>query len=693
MAAAVAGLVVVVFVATQAWVAGSFTGPALFAATVSGLAVGAIFALAAAGLVVTYVTSGIFNFAQGAIGMLMAFLYWELRVNQGWPAPLCLALVLGVAAPAFGVGCAVIVMRRIRNAPVVQQVMVTVGLMLALIGIVGVLWPSAEISRSLPPFFGTTGFHLAGIVVTWHRLIAIGLAVLVSAALRLLLFRTRFGVAMRACVDDQELAALHGARPNVATMAAWALGSSLAALAGIMLAPEIPFSVVPLTLLIIDAFAAAILGRLRSLPLTFLGAVLLGLLNAYAITFLDLNGRWSNVRPAIPTVFLLIVLLALPQRRIPLGRIPMGAPPVRVRGVRSSALGMAALILLSIVLALVLPDETLDWLILAVITSLIMLSLVPLIGWAGEISLAPMTFAGIGAFAMVRVSDHNGILLGLAAAAVLAVTAGLAMASLAIRLQGLYMALASLAFARMAELLIFPQPELFGQSSSNTIGVPPEVLATWHLTSARLLLVLTTASFAVLATGLLVLRASRYGRRLIAVRDSPAACAALGIDITRVKLAVYALSSAVAGFAGAILAVHRKQVDAGEFSMLANLPVVLLLVIAGITTVSGALLGGFLFMALAVMQSTWQSPLFQTLGFLGPGLVVVAVAYTGDGAAPAIAAAIGRLRPSQLRGDPRHDLVDPGELGTTRPFTSETLKVVEDQLSLPEEYRRDAPGT
>ncbi|MFE3112053.1 branched-chain amino acid ABC transporter permease [Kitasatospora indigofera] len=691
--AALLGLALGAVVATQAWVPGSFSGPALFAATVSGLAVGSIFALAAAGLVVTYVTSGIFNVAQGAIGMLMAFLYWELRVNQGWPAPLCLFLVLGLAAPAFGMACEVLIMRRIRNAPVVQQVMVTVGLMLALIGIVGTLWPSAEISRSLPHLFGTEGFHIAGTVVTWHRLTAIGLAALVSVALRLLLFRTRFGVAMRACVDDRELAALHGARPDVASMAAWALGSTLAALAGIMLAPEIPFSVAPLTLLIIDAFAAAILGRLHSLPLTFLGAVLLGLLNAYAITFLDLNGRWGNARSAIPTVFLLIALLALPQRRIRPGRIPRQTLQVRLRPIRHSAFGMAALTVLSIGLALLLPDRPVYWLVLAAITSLIMLSLVPLIGWAGEISLAPMTFAGIGAFAMAKVSGHSGILLGLAAAAALAVPAGLAMAAPAIRLQGLYMALASLAFARMAELLIFPQPELFGQSSSNTLGIPAGALVRWHLTSDRVLLVVTTASFAVLATGLQAMRGGRYGRRLIAMRDSPGACVMLGINVTRVKLSIYALSSAIAGFAGAMLAVYRRQVDASEFSMLASLPVVLILVIAGITTVSGALLGGLLSMALAVVQSNWQSPAFQALGFLGPGLIVVAVAYSGGGAAPAVASAARRLLPSRFQKDPHRAFADPAELGLTRPFTPEALRLIEDQLSLPEEYRSDATGT
>jgi branched-chain amino acid transport system permease protein len=690
--AILAGLALAGIVAWQAWAGGTFTAAAVFGAGIAGLASGAIFAVAAGGLVVTYVTSGVFNFAQGAIGMLMAFVYWELRVGYHLPAPLCLVLVLGVAAPAFGAACELLIMRRVQNAPVVHQIMVTVALMLALMGIAGALWPSATVSRSLSPFFGNRGFQLGPIVVTWHRTIAICIAVVVAVSLRLLLFRTRLGVAMRACVDDRDLAALHGARPNLVSMTAWALGSTMAALAGILLAPEITFSVVPLTLLIVDAFAAAILGRLSSLPLTFIGALLLGLLNSYAVTFLDLNGRWSTARSAIPMVFLFFVLLSLPQSRIAPGRRPAVAPAPRVPALSEGAVGMAVLTGVLVLLAAVLPLDQINRLTLAISTALIMLSLVPLTGWAGEVSLAPMTFAGIGAITMAKVSHGSTTPLGLLAAAAVAVPAGLAMAAPAVRLRGLYMALTSLAFARMVELLIFPQPEVFGVSSSGTVGIAPLTIGSWRLASPRMLLAATAVVFAAVGLVLLALRASPYGRRMIALRDSPAACTTLGINVFRTKLSVYALSSAIAGLGGAMFALHRGQVGTGDFTMLASLPVVLLLVIGGITTISGALFGGLAFAALLVAQSTSHLSVLQTLTLLGPGLAAIAIGYSMHGAAPAIGAALAPLRPSFLGGARTRPPTDPGELGLTRPFTAEDLSTVEDHLGLPQEYRHGASG-
>jgi branched-chain amino acid transport system permease protein len=625
----------------------------------------------------------VFNFAQGAIGMLMAFLYWQLHVDQHWPTPLCLLLVLGVAAPLFGAACDLLIMRRIHHAPVVHQVTVTVGLMLALMGIAGLLWPGAAASRALPPFFAGEGVRIADVVISWHRMISVAVAATVSVLLRLLLFRTRFGVAMRACVDDRDLAALHGARPQRASMAAWALGSSMAALAGILLAPEIPFSIAPLTLLIIDAFAAAILGRLRSLPLTFAGGLLLGLLNAYAITFLDLNGRWSAARAAIPTVFLFIVLLALPRARISAaGRENLPPVPASPNAARRTATALAALVAFAVLAATVLPEVQVGRLTLGIITALIMLSLVPLTGWAGEISLAPMTFAGLGAFAMATIADRHGLLLGLAAGTLIAVPAGLAMAAPAVRLHGLYMALASLAFARMADLLLFPQPELFGESSSGTLTIAHRTLDTWHVASPRVLLPVATTVFAAVATALAALRTRRYGRRLLALRDSPVACETLGIDTRRTKLSVYALSSAIAGLAGALLAVHRGQVTAGDFSLLASLPIVLLLAVAGITTISGALIAGLLSVAFLLAQTTWNLSLVQTLTVLGPGLAALSIAYNPRGIAPAVAAFLTPPRPTRPAGPP------------TAPLTAtddHLLQTADDALLLPEEARHDAP--
>lgn len=692
LVAVFSGLTLAAVVASQAWAGQAFTTSAILGATISGLAAGAIFAVAAGGLVVTYVTSGIFNFAQGAIGMVLAFVYWELRENHHLPTPLSLALVLGVAAPVLGATCEFVVMRRVRDAPTVHQIMVSVALMLALMGIAGAVWPSTTVSRSLPPFFGNEGFSLGPIVVTWHRTIAICVAALVAVLLRLLLFRTRLGVAMRACVDDRDLAALHGARPNLASISAWALGSTMAALAGILLAPEIPFSVAPLTLLIVDAFAAAILGRLSSLSLTFVGALLLGLLNSYAVVFLDLEGRWSSAPAAIPTVFLFFVLLSLPQRRLAPGRRPAVAPgppaPSRVEGV----VGTAALVGVTVVLAVVLPLDQINRLTLAISMALIMLSLVPLTGWAGEVSLAPMTLAGIGAIAAVKVSDGSTTPLGLLAAAAVAVLAGLAMAAPAVRLRGLYMALASLAFARMVELLVFPQPEVFGVSSAGTVSVAPLAIGGWHLTSPRALLAATVVAFAVASLVLLVLRTGPYGRRMIALRDSPAACATLGIQIFRTKLSVYALSSAIAGLGGVMFALYRGQVGTSDFTLLASLPVVLLAVVGGITTISGALFGGLAFTSVLVAQSAWQLSAVQTLVLLGPGLAAIAIGHSSNGAAPAISAALKHLSPSWLGGSRSMPPDDPGELGLTRPFTAKAISVVEDELRLPQEYRHGPSG-
>src|SRR5262245_44368658 len=130
-----AALALLTAVVANSWLDQRLTTSLLLGATVSGLATGSIFAIAASGLVITYVTSGVFNVAHGAVGMFMAFLYWELKVNRGLPTPLCLVLVLGVAAPALGIVLDILMMGRLRDASVPQQLVATVGVMLALMGL------------------------------------------------------------------------------------------------------------------------------------------------------------------------------------------------------------------------------------------------------------------------------------------------------------------------------------------------------------------------------------------------------------------------------------------------------------------------------------------------------------------------------------------------------------------------------
>jgi len=624
------GIGLLLWIAQQSWRGAPVTSDTIYTLLITGVTLGSIYAIAASGVVVTYTTSGIFNFAQGAIGMFMAFVYWELRVNQHLPAPLALFLAVVVIAPLLGALIERLLNRwNLLSASLVVQIVVTLGLMFFFLGLAGTIWDPTE-GRSVPAFFASTGpaFHLGTTAVTWHRTITICVAIAIAVLLRLLLYRTRMGVTMRAVVDNRSLAGLHGARPTQASMLAWALGSSMAAISGILLAPELGLQADALTLLIINAFAAAIIGRLRSLPLTYAGGILLGLAIAFATIFLDFSGRFSAVQPnyVIPMIVLFVALLAVPFARIELRRAPP-SPKLhqpRVAKVWETALGMSVVWIVVFFVTRNMGPENLNRVALAIATAILMLSLVPLTGWAGQISLAQITFAGAGAFAVFQWAPFGaGSPLALLVAAAFAIPFGVAMALPALRLQGLYLALASLAFAVLAEKFFFGQPEIFGNGARL---IPRISIFGYRFTDDRAYLLLITAIFGVMAMLVVWLRRGAYGRRLVALRDSEAASATLGMNRLTVKLSVYALSAAMAGFAGALLAMERTSAATEQYTMLIGIPIVLLVVVGGVECVSGALIGGILFILFPVIKDNFDNSWLLWVGViagLSIGLIVL----------------------------------------------------------------------
>jgi branched-chain amino acid transport system permease protein len=657
----VAALVVAVFVGYvihASWAGNPITFESLLFFVVVGITLGSIYAIAAAGLVVTYTTSGIFNFAQGAIGMLMAYVYWELKVDLGLQTVAAFILTVAVVAPLVGAAIERLLMRRLGDAPLVAQLVVTIGLMLALIGLAATIW-NPNTSRTVGTFFGTDGFHVSQTFVPWYRLITILTGVGIAVGLRFVLFRTRLGVGMRAVVDDRDLAALNGARPGRMSMVSWALGAAMAAMAGIFLAEELSaLSVQTLTLLIVDAFAAAIIGRLRNLPLTYVGGILIGLALSFQENFLSWAGRWSTAATAIPTVILFLALLFVPQARIE-GRRLQRHVTAHVPTLRTAVLGMVVLFGAVAVAGGTLGRPDVRRLAVALVTAFIMVSLVPLTGWAGQISLAQITFAGAGAFAFAEWAPHLGTVGGLLVAAAFAVPFGILMALPALRLQGLYLALASMAFARMAEFVFFDQPEVFG-SSARRIGTlrilgfdlskPFEVLGV-HFGADVGLLLLITALFGAVGVLIVWLRRGPFGRRLVALRDSPAACATFGVNLTATKLVVFALSAAIAGFAGALFGVLLGSAGTTDFQMLSGLPYLLLVVVGGVSVVSGALLGGLL-----LQSFTWLAEIFPGVAALtwlqriGPGLAGIGIGREPDGIVPAAGHALRSRRSRRSTG-------------------------------------------
>src|SRR3546814_705590 len=306
----------------------------LFAFTVIGLFTGAAYAIAASGLVLTYTTTRVFNIAHGAFGMILAFTFWDFSVRQGLPVWLSMVLVLLVVAPAIGWFISRFVTKGLGEGPVSVALVVTVGLLVGLIGAAQYIWPPEP--RTLEPFLPEQGWAVGDTFVTGHQVITILLSGVVAVFLFVLLNRTRIGTAMRAAVDNPELLKLFGGKPETVAALSWAIGMSLAALAGILLAPVDGLDYYQLTLLVINAYAAAMLGRLKSLPLTFAGAMGLGILESYAVAYLPTEGFWAGLRPVIPAIFLFVVLVAMPPAQLRIGQVkgivPAPAPKLQQSG-------------------------------------------------------------------------------------------------------------------------------------------------------------------------------------------------------------------------------------------------------------------------------------------------------------------------------------------------------------------------
>jgi len=643
----------------------------LLAFTIVGIVTGSIYAVAASGLVVTYTTSGIFNIAHGAIGMFMAFVYWQVRFDWGWPTPLALAFVLLFAAPLMGAGIERTLARDLGSASLVSRLVVTIGLLLVLMGAALNIWPPQ--GRRVDGFFSPGGFDLGPVFVTWHQTATVLVAAAVAIGLRLLMFRTRAGVTMRAVVDHRGLATLAGARPAMSSTLSWALGSSLAALAGILLAPVLQLNVQALTLLVVNAYAAAMVGRLRSVPLTFVGAVALGLVESYAVGYLPDDGAFTNLRVAIPTLMLFLALLAIPEVRVRAGTTIAARMP-RTASLTRSLVGFAALLLVATAFAVAISEDALLEVASGVALGIVALSLVPLTGWAGQVSLCQMTFAGLGAFGMVRFAD--GSPLGLLAAVAIAVPVGTLVALPALRLRGLYLALATLAFAVLMDNMFFIRSDVFG----NLGAVPAERLRLGGISfeGERAYFLLLVTVFGALAVGLLALRRGSFGRRLSALRDSPVACTMMGLDTTVTKLQVFALSSAIAAVGGALLAGLRQTATAADHTMFNSLPIVLLAVLGGITAVSGALVGGLVLAGFPVLADnvSWLS----SLAILGPGLIGITLARRPNGLvlqAADLWAARHRLRTAEPGLPERVE-----ELGLSVPFADSHRAAIDHRLAL-----------
>lgn len=656
--------------------------------TVLGLCLGSVYAIAATGLVVTYSTSGVFNIAHGAVATMSALIYWQLRIDWDVPAPIAIFLTIFVFAPMIGLFLEVVVIRGLRGTSEVTRLVTPIALLLGVNGVATWIWFRSG-SRNIVPkkFFGGSNVKILGQAVFYHQIIGVLLAVVIAGALYVLLFKTRTGVTMRATVDDRTLLMLNGGRPDRASLASWAIGASLGGLAGVLLSPQQgALQIFALTLLIFDAYPAAIAGRLRSVPLTYIGAMILGLSKLYFDWASDAGQKWlalKNMRNALPALLLFAALLLLPQDRLRGAIVSRTRERFRVPTMKQAVAWGGVLVAVVFMLQTLMSNASVISLANGMALALLAISLVLLTGYAGEINLAIFTFAGIALIAAWQFDVGPGGLATqtslsvpaiLVAVCTCAIVGGL-IALPALRLRGLYLGLATFAFGIVVYQLVILQAQplkanIFGLKftinffTSGSLTMPRPHWFGIDFNDQRNFLMLMTVMFSIIGIGLIALRRSAYGRMIVAMKDSPAACATLGMNVTRLKLGVFMLSSGISGLGGLMWAAQQRTLaNNNGFDGFQSLTLFMIAVVGGIGYVSGALLAGiFLSVLSVVMPNIWHKLgtdypslhwLFESVmgnftKFVGPALIGIGLGKNPSGIAEQVMAGFRPFRRTPL---------------------------------------------
>ncbi|ADP81144.1 ABC transporter permease subunit [Pseudofrankia inefficax] len=547
---------------------------------VIGLASGAVYGMAGLGLVLTYKTSGVFNFGYGAVAALDVFLFYYLRTELGLAWPLAALVSVGVFAPLLGLGLERLA-RSLENASDTIKVVATIGLVLIVAGL-GQLWHPTT-APTFPHFLPRSTVRLLGVNVTWEQIIIFLFALAASAVLYRFFLSVRLGVVMRGVVDDQDLVAMCGDDPVRVRRWAWVIGAVFASVAGLMLAPGLALDGVTLTTAVFAAFGAAAIGYFSHLPLTFAGGLVIGVAGAIVDKYGATVSWIGGLPPSLPFLVLFVVLIVLPRRRLDRRRTGAALPvrrPYHAPGPVRWVSGLVALGVLAVI-PVVQAGHLAVW-SAALIDIILFLSLGLLVRQSGQISLCHLGFAAVGAaaFSHLAVGAHLPWLVALLLATLIAIPVGALVSIPAVRLSGVFLALATLGFGLILEEVFYTRRFMFGTTS---IGVPdprPLVrLGGWDLSSDRGFYYLILVVVVLVVLVVTAISRSRLGRLLEAMADSPVALETHGTTSTVLKVLVFCVAAAMASLAGALTGMLYQYSVASYFQSFSSLTLVALVVI------------------------------------------------------------------------------------------------------------------
>lgn len=625
---------------------GGTPGGILFFGAVQGI----VSSLTAVGIILIYRTNRIINFAQAAIGGAGAIFMYNLVTALNWPY--LVAFVIGVLIGGLiGVAIDLAVVRRFFFAPRLLLTALTIGLLFALSQVAFVF--------ARFPFFGAADRTLAErlgqepiaapfesfefqfgdlpLKFGFAELFAIGIVIVALAGVAFFLYRTRTGVAVRAASENTERASLLGIPIKMMSMVVWAIAGVLSGLTIILRGTMSDFTVAAGggTSVLLRALTAAVLARMRSIPVAVAAA--LGIEVMEEATRWSFSGRTELIDLGLLGV-IVVGLLFQTRERLRAGETESGAwqtvdavrPTPRelfeIRGVRVARWVLGTVILAGVlIIPWTLSTGATNQAGRIVITTIVILSLVVLTGWSGQISLGQWGLVAVGAVVGGAFTFRLGVAFWLAVPAValfmalFSVVLGLS----ALRIRGLYLAVTTFAFAFAVRSVLF-QERYFEWLLPERVERPRFFFVDFE--DERSMYYLTVAALLVALALVTALRRTRPGRVFVGVRENEANAQAFGINLIRTRLGAFAVSGFLAGYAGVLLAHHQRAIDAELYGADQSLFLFVLAALAGVGSISGAIVAG-LYVSLNTVLLQISGPVTLILSILFGGIGIFVLLY------------------------------------------------------------------
>lgn len=560
---------------------------------VGGLLQGGVFAIAALGFSLVFRVTNVVNLSQGAFCVLGAMGMYYFQVVFGWPIlPAAIAAVCCATAFSLLVGGLTFV-PAVSRLPGSSVLMLTAGLLTFFVGVTLVVWGNQP--YALPPFSGEAPLIIGGLRVPSQGVWLVAVSVVMIIGLWLLLQKTRLGRALRACAENPAAARLMGIDLRGMILLSFGLAAAIGSIGGILVAPVMSLQFDSGQFFTISGFIAVAIGGMGSFAGAIVGGILLGVAEQFAAYYV--SSLFAN------TLALLLLLAVLVLR--PAGLFPSGPPRrsdvrddarihravVRLSGSRALTVGLVLLGTLAVLPALV-PAGLLETLVISLILFIAVLGLDVLMGYAGQVSLGHAGFMAVGGYCAAILATTYGwpSLAAIVAAVVLSVICALLLALATGRLRGHYLALATLTFGLLVDSLAVGLVDLTG-GPSGLVGIPAFSVADFSFDTPLRMYYLTLALGAILVVALEGGMRFGFGRSLKAVRSDQLAAAALGVNVSRIKVVTLCIAAALAALSGSLYAFSFHFLSPEMVETTRSFEMIAMLVLGGEGTLIGGLFG------------------------------------------------------------------------------------------------------